>query len=67
MPEMNGYELAVKLREREFPGKIVVMSAVKSCDVRKGFSDIDKYANALLEKPVTEEMLQRALDWIPRQ
>jgi DNA-binding response OmpR family regulator len=48
------------LRERHFPGKIVVLSAHLSTDVRAAYQEME--VDALIEKPFSVKALRAKLD-----
>ena len=49
MPGVSGTELVRLLRERNFPGKIMVLSAHLSADVRAAYEEME--VDAMIEKP----------------
>ncbi len=60
MPGVSGVELVRMLRERHFPGKIVVLSAHLSTDVRAAYQEME--VDALIEKPFSVKALRAKLD-----
>jgi DNA-binding response OmpR family regulator len=60
MPGVSGVELVRMLRERHFPGKIVVLSAHLSTDVRAAYLEME--VDALIEKPFSVKALRAKLD-----
>ena len=62
MPGVSGIELARQLRERNFSGKIMVLSAHLSVDVRAAYEAME--VDAMMEKPFNVQALRQALDRI---
>ena len=60
MPGVSGVELVRMLRERHFPGKIVVLSAHLSTEVRAAYQKME--VDALIEKPFSVKALRAKLD-----
>ena len=60
MPGVSGVELVRMLRERHFTGKIVVLSAHLSTDVRAAYEAME--VDALIEKPFSVKALRAKLD-----
>lgn len=60
MPGVSGVELVRQLRERHFPGKIVVLSAHLTTDVRAAYEAME--VDAMIEKPFKIEALRAKLD-----
>ena len=60
MPGVCGLELVRQLRELNFPGKIVVLSAHLSTDVRAAYESMA--VDAVMEKPFSVKALQAKLD-----
>ena len=60
MPGVSGVELVRMLRERHFSGKIVVLSAHLSTDVRAAYEAME--VDALIEKPFSVKALRAKLD-----
>jgi len=60
MPGVSGVELVRMLRERQFTGKIVVLSAHLSTDVRAAYEAMQ--VDALIEKPFSVKALRAKLD-----
>ena len=60
MPGVSGVELVRMLRERHFTGKIVVLSAHLSTDVRAAYEAME--VDALIEKPFSVKALREKLD-----
>lgn len=59
MPNMNGLELVTRLREREFPGKIMVFSSELSESVARQYRE--QNVDRILYKPVFPSMLRKIL------
>lgn len=59
MPEMTGYEVLQHLRDRNFGGKVIVISA----DIQKGAVErvLSLGAHCFLKKPIAEADLAKAL------
>ena len=62
MPGVSGIELVRQLRERNFSGKIMVLSAYLSVDVRAAYEAME--VDAMMEKPFNVQALRQALDRI---
>jgi two-component system chemotaxis response regulator CheY len=60
MPRVTGVELVRHLRERNFAGKIMVLSAHLSIDVRAAYEELD--VDAMIEKPFNIQTLRQAMD-----
>ncbi len=60
MPFRSGLELVRELRKRNFTGKIMVLSAHLSADVREQYEEMD--VHVMLDKPFHIHDLRRALD-----
>ena len=60
MPGVSGVEFVRQLRQRSFAGKIMVLSAHLSTDVRAAYKEMD--VDALIEKPFSVQALRKALD-----
>ena len=60
MPGVSGVELVRQLRERSFAGKIIVLSAHLSSDVRAAYAEMD--VDAMIEKPFCVHALRKTLD-----
>ena len=60
MPGVSGVELVRMLREQHFTGKIVVLSAHLSTDVRATYEAME--VDALIEKPFSVKALRAKLD-----
>lgn len=60
MPFRSGLELVRELRNRNFAGKIMVLSAHLSPDVREEYEQMD--VHVMLDKPFNIQELRRALD-----
>ena len=60
MPGLSGIELVRQLRERNFPGKIMVLSAHLSTDVRAAYEAME--VDAMIEKPFSVKALRQTLD-----
>ena len=59
MPGVSGIELVRQLRARNFPGKIMVLSAHLSAEVRSAYEEMD--VDAMIEKPFSVKALREAL------
>ena len=59
MPNMNGLEFVTKLRERGFPGKIMVFSSELSETVAHQYNDLK--VDRILYKPVIPSILRKTL------
>jgi len=60
MPFLNGLELVRELRRRNFNGKIMVLSAHLSNDVRDAYEELD--VHVMLDKPFNIHELRTALN-----
>ncbi|MEO8439960.1 MAG: response regulator [Spartobacteria bacterium] len=60
MPGVSGIELVRQLRERKFPGKIMVLSAHLSSEVRAAYELLE--VDAMIDKPFSVKALRQALD-----
>jgi DNA-binding response OmpR family regulator len=60
MPGVSGVELVRQLREQQFSGKIVVLSAHLTRDVRAAYEEME--VDAMLEKPFSVKVLRAKLD-----
>jgi DNA-binding response OmpR family regulator len=60
MPRLSGVELVRELRERSFGGKIMVLSAHLSSEIRKAYQQMD--VDVMIEKPFDIGELRRVLD-----
>ncbi|HET7511353.1 MAG TPA: response regulator [Chthoniobacterales bacterium] len=56
MPGVSGVELVRELRERHFPGKIMVLSAHLSADLRAAYQELA--VDAIVDKPFSVNALQ---------
>jgi CheY-like chemotaxis protein len=59
MPNMNGLELVTKLREREFPGKVMVVSSELSTAIAEQYRQ--QKVDRILYKPVFPSTLRTTL------
>jgi CheY-like chemotaxis protein len=59
MPNMNGLELVTQLRERSFPGKIMVFSSELSESVAAQYRQ--QNVDRILYKPVFPSLLRKTL------
>ena len=59
MPSMNGIEFVTKLRERGFPGKIMVFSSELSDVVARQYRELN--VDRILYKPVIPSILRKTL------
>ncbi|MGH8093081.1 MAG: response regulator [Chthoniobacterales bacterium] len=62
MPGVSGMELVRLLRERSFPGKIMVLSAHLSTEVRAAYEALA--VDAMIDKPFSVIALRAKLDQI---
>jgi len=62
MPNVSGVELVQKLRERSFAGKIMVLSAHLSSDLRKAYKEMA--VDAMIDKPFDVQELRKTLDMV---
>jgi DNA-binding response OmpR family regulator len=60
MPHVSGVELVRELRERGFGGKIMVLSAHLTSDIREAYEQMD--VDVMIEKPFDVHELRRVLD-----
>jgi DNA-binding response OmpR family regulator len=60
MPHLTGVELVAELRKRGFGGKILVLSAHLSSEVRAAYEQLD--VHVLLDKPFNIHELRLAVD-----
>lgn len=60
MPDLSGVEFVRELRNRNFAGKIMVLSAHLSPELRTAYSELG--VHQLLDKPFDIHQLRRALD-----
>ena len=60
MPGVSGIQFVKKLRERKFLGKILVLSAHLSTDVRAAYEAMD--VDAMIDKPFSIKALRQILD-----
>src|SRR5260370_24870674 len=60
MPGVSGIQFVHKLRERGFAGKIMVLSAHLSPDVRAAYEALD--VDAMIDKPFSIKVLRQTLD-----
>ena len=56
MPGVSGVELVRELRERHFPGQIMVLSAHLSADLRAAYQELA--VDAIVDKPFSVNALQ---------
>ena len=59
MPNLTGLELVGKIRQRHIPGKIIVLSAQITDDLREAFQRMD--VDAILLKPFDIDELRSAV------
>jgi DNA-binding response OmpR family regulator len=59
MPRLTGVELVRELRKRQFGGKIIVLSAHLSSEVREAYHDMN--VHVMIDKPFNIHELRRAL------
>jgi DNA-binding response OmpR family regulator len=62
MPHVCGVELVRELKKRSFPGKIVVLSAHLSSEVRHAYEELQ--VDAMLDKPFDIRELRKAVEKI---
>jgi DNA-binding response OmpR family regulator len=60
MPHISGVELVRKLRERSFRGKIMVLSAHLTTEIREAYTQMN--VDIILDKPFDTHQLRKALD-----
>ena len=60
MPGVSGIQFVRKLRERGFAGKIMVLSAHLSAEVRAAYEAME--VDAMMDKPFSITMLRQTLD-----
>ncbi len=60
MPGVSGIQLVRQLRERRFAGKIMVLSAHLSTDVRAAYEALE--VDAMIDKPFSVKALRQTLD-----
>jgi CheY-like chemotaxis protein len=60
MPHLTGVELVAELRKRGFAGKIMVLSAHLSSEIRQAYEQLD--VHVLLDKPFNIQELRSAVD-----
>jgi CheY-like chemotaxis protein len=60
MPRLSGIELVHEIRKRPYAGKIMVLSAHLSADVREAYDDLD--VDVMIEKPFDINELRSLLD-----
>ena len=60
MPRLSGVELVRELKERGFPGKIIVLSAHLTPELREAYAQMD--VDVLLDKPFDIHQLRETLD-----
>ncbi len=60
MPGVSGIQLVRQLRERQFAGKIMVLSAHLSTDLRAAYEAME--VDAMIDKPFSIKALRQALD-----
>lgn len=59
MPELTGLELVGEIRQRKIPGKIIVLSAQLTSELREAFQRMD--VDAILLKPFDIDELRSAV------
>jgi two-component system, response regulator, stage 0 sporulation protein F len=62
MPDLTGVELVSEIRERHIPGKIMVLSAHLSPEVREAYERMD--VRVMFGKPFNIDQLRHAVDHI---
>ena len=62
MPNVSGVELVQKLRERSFAGKIMVLSAHLSSELREAYKKMA--VDAMIDKPFDIHELRKILDMV---
>jgi DNA-binding response OmpR family regulator len=60
MPHLSGIELVRELRKRNFAGKIMILSANLSPEIREAYEEMD--VDVMLDKPFNVRELRLALD-----
>jgi DNA-binding response OmpR family regulator len=60
MPRLSGVELVHEIRKRPYSGKIMVLSAHLSADVRQAYEDLD--VDIMIDKPFDIKELRLLLD-----
>jgi len=60
MPGVSGIELVRALREKHFPGKIMVLSAHLSPEVRAAYEEME--VDAMIDKPFSVAALLQTID-----
>ncbi len=60
MPHLSGVELVRELRKRSFAGKIMVLSAHLSSEIREAYEEMD--VDIIIDKPFNIRELRLALD-----
>jgi len=60
MPELSGVELVSAIRQRGIPGKIIVLSAHLSSEIREAYERMD--VHVILDKPFDIGTLRSAVD-----
>ena len=60
MPLVSGVELVRKLRERRFRGKIMVLSAHLTAEIREAYAQMN--VDVILDKPFDIHKLRKTLD-----
>lgn len=60
MPHVTGVELVRELRKRNFAGKIMILSAHLSSDLRHAYEEMD--VDVMIDKPFDIHELRKALD-----
>jgi DNA-binding response OmpR family regulator len=60
MPRLTGVELVQEIRHRPFSGKIMVLSAHLSPDIRTAYDDMD--VDVMIDKPFNIHELRTLLD-----
>ncbi len=62
MPHVSGVELVRELRERSFAGKIMVLSAHLTSEIRAAYKQMA--VDAMIEKPFDIHELRKTLDML---
>ena len=60
MPKLTGVELVQEIRQRPYAGKIMILSAHLSPDIRSAYEELD--VDVMLEKPFDIKELRGMLD-----